>query len=607
MRITNLQINNFQGLHHAALVVSEPLLLVSGSNGAGKSSLLDAISMAFSGQPRRVSLKKDIGQLVTEGAKKGEAVVSWLRADGEEESAAVALPSGKGAPLVDMPFLPFVLDASKFATLDGKERRKMLFELTGASASPNEAAKRLIERGADATLVEKIKPMLRAGFPAAADQAKEYASEERGSWKSIAGEAYGSEKAADWQPEVLQVEVTQAEIDAAVQEVVTLQTDLDEANQTLGAHKAAAQAEAGKRARIAELTELAGLVGRRQIKLDKDSADLAHWQGQLASTQGGKQGLAHDLARCLSDFQALSKSTKGVQAENGLLTPWFTMQEVDRMDLVLQRYAEEHGPVGDGDVPAELAKRAPEFQTYVTNLTRTVENSQRDLRAAQDAAVQLAELQAEPAAVPSPEAIANAEQLINSMRQQLDQKRAKQTALQDAFNAIAGREQQIAKAAKHHAAVKSWVLIAEALAPAGIPSEILAGALEPINSLLAIQSAAAKWNPVQISLDIEVTYGGRVYGLLSESEKWRCDALLAIAIARLSGIGLVTLDRFDVLQPSARPQILGLLRTLTQGGDLNSAILAGTMKEPMAKVPAGIQSVWIESGVIGGEPVSAAA
>lgn len=58
------------------------------------------------------------------------------------------------------------------------------------------------------------------------------------------------------------------------------------------------------------------------------------------------------------------------------------------------------------------------------------------------------------------------------------------------------------------------------------------------------------------------------------------------------------LDRFDVLQPTARPQALKLLLVLTRSGDINSAVMAGTMKEPMAKVPAGIQQVWVQGAVI---------
>ncbi|MCZ9676616.1 hypothetical protein NB854_29840, partial [Pseudomonas aeruginosa] len=60
-----------------------PVLLVAGHNGAGKSSLLDGVAMAFNGQPRRVSLKKEIDKLITEGAKKGEARVEWRQQDAD--------------------------------------------------------------------------------------------------------------------------------------------------------------------------------------------------------------------------------------------------------------------------------------------------------------------------------------------------------------------------------------------------------------------------------------------------------------------------------------------------------------------------------------------
>ncbi len=45
---------------------------------------------------------------------------------------------------------------------------------------------------------------------------------------------------------------------------------------------------------------------------------------------------------------------------------------------------------------------------------------------------------------------------------------------------------------------------------------------------------------------------------------------------------------------------------LTRSGDLDSAVMAGTMKEPMAKVPAGIQQVWVQGDVITNQERAAA-
>lgn len=572
MRISELNITNFQGLRNAALVVSEPLLLVSGLNGAGKSSLLDAISMAFTGQPRRVNLKKDMAQLVTEGQKKGEVHITWSDDAGEEQTSWVMLPKGNTAPVLDLPYLPFVLDASKFASLDGKERRKMLFDLTGAKASPNEFGKRLEDKGAAPALVEKIKPMLRSGPQAAADQAKEYASEARGAWKALAGENYGSDKAEGWEPAEVQVSgIEQADVDAAAAQVRTLDQDLAEAQQTLGGHRSARSAADQRQKRIQQLQEVASQLERRQLKLQTDITHREEWDGKLVQAREAAEG---EKPRAVLECPCCNEK---LEMSGGVLV-------------------KHNAPLKVAD--PEAAKRVIEYGGYLESALRAVQNSQRDVKEAEDAAAQVLALQAEAASVPSEEAIANAEQTINELRQERDKLNAKHLALQEAMAATSGRAELIAKAAKHHVEVKCWSLIADALGPNGIPAEILADAIGPMNNLLAIQSAAAGWSKVQISSDIDVTFGGRLYGLLSESEQWRCDTLLAIAIARLSGICMVMLDRLDVLDLPSRGQALSLLRTLTAGGDLQSVILAGTLKQPMATVPPGMQAVWIDQGVI---------
>ncbi len=572
MRITELNISNFQGLRDAALVVSAPLLLVAGHNGAGKSSLLDAISMAFTGQPRRVNLKKDVGQLITEGQKKGEAHVTWLDDAGEEQTAWVMLPKGNTAPLVDMPYLPFVLDASKFASLDGKERRRTLFELTGAKASPNEFATRLEAKGAPAVLVEKIKPILKSGPQVAADQAKEYASEARGAWKLITGENYGSEKASDWEPAEVQVSgVDQAQVDAVAAQVQVIEQDIAEAQQTLGGHKSAIAAAGQREQRIQQLQDEAALLDRRRVKLDTDKAHRDDMDAKLAAAREAAQG---DKPRTALDCPCCNEK---LAFEGGVLIKHEALAKV---------------------ADPEAARRVTEYAGYLDSAVRAVQNSERDVRASEDAATQVLALQAESATVPNAGAIAQAEQIINDLRQERDKFNAKRMALQEALDATTGRADTIIKAAQQHELVKSWSLIADALGPNGIPSEILADAIGPMNKLLASYSAATGWASVQISETIDVTFGGRLYGLLSESEKWRCDALLTAAIARLSGLGLVVLDRLDVLDLPSRGQALKWLMQLTKSGDLQSVILAGTLKQPMENPPTGLQAVWIDGGTI---------
>ncbi|HHW1934675.1 TPA: AAA family ATPase [Pseudomonas aeruginosa] len=580
MRITKLEITNFQGLRHAALDVSAPVLLVAGHNGAGKSSLLDAIAMAFNGQPRRVSLKKDMAQLVTEGAKKGEARVEWLDAAYEVQVCGVALPTGKGSALTDSPFLPYVLDASLFASLDAKERRRVLFDLSGASTSPNQIAERLVAKGHAAALVEKVKPLLRSGFPAAVEQAKAYASESRGAWKAITGENYGSEKAVDWAPELLATVVTEDQVAEAGKNLQLLEDDLAEAQQALGASKQARQAADGRAQRIAKLRELVDLEPRRRNKLTTDEQNQDEWSEKVMAAELASSGsVPHQPLTCPHCQGAV---------------------DLQAGTLVVHQPPEQ---IAD----AEAARRLPEYREYLASAQRAVANSQRDLDECLVAAEQIKALEAESVEAPSAEAIANGEQAINELRQARDASRAKLVALQEALEAATQREASIAKAQAAHQDVVAWTGMVDALSPTGIPAEILADAIGPVNDTLKRLAGIAGWSPVEISADIDVTFGGRLYGLLSESERWRCDTTIALAIATISGLRLVLLDRLDVLDLPSRNQAIALMRAMTSDREIDSVVVAGTLKEPMAKTPEWLQAVWIESGHIAGHEHQAAA
>lgn len=580
MRITKLEITNFQGLRHAALDVSAPVLLVAGHNGAGKSSLLDGVAMAFSGQPRRVSLKKDMAQLVTEGAKKGEARVEWLDAAYEVQVCGVALPTGKGSALTDSPFLPYVLDASLFASLDAKERRRVLFDLSGASTSPNQIAERLVAKGHAAALVEKVKPLLRSGFPAAVEQAKAYASESRGAWKAITGENYGSEKAVDWAPELLATVVTEDQVAEAGKNLQLLEDDLAEAQQALGASKQARQAADGRAQRIAKLRELVDLEPRRRNKLTTDEQNQDEWSEKVMAAELASAGsVPHQPLTCPHCQGAV---------------------DLQAGTLVVHQPPEQ---IAD----AEAARRLPEYREYLASAQRAVANSQRDLDECLAAAEQIKALEAESADAPSAEAIANGEQAINELRQTRDASRAKLVALQEALEAAAQREASIAKAQAAHQDVVAWTGMVDALSPTGIPAEILADAIGPVNDTLKRLAGTAGWSPVQISADIDVTFGGRLYGLLSESERWRCDTTIALAIATISGLRLVLLDRLDVLDLPSRNQAIALMRAMTSDREIDSVIVAGTLKEPMAKTPEWLQAVWIDAGQLVDQQQQAAA
>lgn len=564
MHIQKIEASNVLGLSRADIVCSQPVMIIAGNNEAGKSTIADAVSMAILGQPRRVKLKKELGHLLHEGAEKGRVTVI---ADGDV-MGEFRLPGGqhKAESMRGAEFLPLVLDPAAFARMDAKERRTTLFALTKCKMSPDVVEAKLIERGIPAPMAAEIKPLLRGGFPAACDELKERASQAKGAWKNVTGEQWGSQKAEGWEPELPVRVVDVAELEAAQKAEAEARAELSEAIEALGASKRSVQDQAQRASTIASLEEVAGLLERRQAKLDADNDRMVEWAQKLINAEQAASG------------------------ETGMTCPCCDALLVLR-DGVLHQHS------GNNADP-EAAKRVTEYEGYLASAQRAVENSKRDVQASKDAAAKIEALKGESAgAVVSEDAIANAEQVVNDLRQAHASAQAKVGALQDAKQAIESHAATVQKAAKHHAEVMGWLAAAEALAPDGIPGEILATALTPVNDALAVLSRLSGWKKVEITADMEITCGGRLYGLMSESAKWRADTLLALVIAQISELRMVILDRFDVLDLPGRSRLLNMLVELGNMKVMDSMLMCGTMKALPEKLPAGVAGVWITNGI----------
>ena len=193
MKISHIHIENFLGARAVDIDLAAPVVLIAGPNAAGKSSVRDAVALALTADLGRLGLKKDAPQLITEGAE-GASVV--LQTSAGEIAVAISASgriadSLKGVELP--PALPYVLDGQRFARMTPEDRRGFLFGLMGLSASAggDEVRKRLAARGCNMERAEKVLPMLRAGFDAAAKEATTKAREAKAAWREITGETYG--------------------------------------------------------------------------------------------------------------------------------------------------------------------------------------------------------------------------------------------------------------------------------------------------------------------------------------------------------------------------------------------------------------------------------
>lgn len=574
MKILSLSIKNYLGAR--ALEIStdlSPITLLAGWNGAGKSSALEAVRHALGGDPSRVALKKDYGALLTHGERQGFAEVTT-----DAGAFSIVLPGGKGNHS-NAASLPFVLDAHRFARMTADERRTFLFGLMRVSTSGAAVLEMLKARGCDPDRAEDIAADLHAGFTAAEKAAQGHARDAKAAWKAVtSGETWGKDKSAGWEAPKPAETYDREAVRAAEDLLAETDAEIAAANQKIGELRAAARQRADAEARISDLRSKASRITALSEKLARDEAEHAEWVAKLSALPppGGKH---RPYLGCPCCGVAL------MMGDNGELL--------------------EYQLPKNGAASAEVETQRKQQQDAVDLFARSVANDRRDIAAAEAAEAELAQIDKTLASLPaiSPDA---AESKLAELKADRKARNDTLQAMCAANKAAHTADDLTRKAAGHHADVLAWLAIADALAPDGIPADLLGAALKPINDRLAYHAGLSYWPRVRIGADMGIDQlytdsaeAWRPYPLLSESEKWRADAMIAASIAELSGVRLLMLDRFDVLDAKGREDFIYWLDGLASEGVIDSAIVAGTMKTLPAGLPETIQPLWIDGAAAG--------
>jgi len=555
------------------------VVLVAGKNGAGKSSIAEGLRLALCAESVRVGLKKEYGQLVHRGAKAASITVER---DGCEP--VVVSITGAGAVKHDDkvwqdsdPAMPFVLDAHRFAAADRDARSNLLFDVMDVATDAKAIEKRLLARDCAPVLVTQFAPILRTGFEYACKEAGKRVSEARGAWKAVTGENYGETKAKTWRADPGDWKTEDAaHLHGLDGKLASLESSIADAQRRLGAAESEASREKQYGAKLAELREKAKEFAAHQDLVNRSEAQLAAVRTQLV------------------DAKAAAGEAPPPKPKT-CACPACGVELVHQPDGRLAEYQAPAPVAHDPDAASTIPGLAAAFKTAEAVLARHVANRNAAERAATEAKLMEDNAPVKPADASSPESI---RQTIGSLSVQAQSVREEIRGLKLAHDQFEAADRKTKDARKHHADLCAWQKIAEALAPDGIPGELLAEALGPINERLAQSAADAGWMPVRIAEDMSITAAGTDYRLLSESEKWRTDAMICEAIAHLSELRICVLDRFDVLDGPGRSSALAWLDVLADTGEVDTVLLLGTLKEVPPKLYASMQGHWIERGVI---------
>ncbi|VWD01659.1 DNA repair protein [Burkholderia aenigmatica] len=576
MKITDIYVANVLGIRTADIRLAKPVALFTGPNGAGKSSLQEAVRMALTGDTVRVALKKEYGSLVTEGAESGQIVVAC-----GEQANTVALPGGKiKREITEDPRLPLVLDAQRFAHMSATERRAFLYDLMGVKIGLDEMRARLLDKlglradalpAASAARLSTITPMLRAGFEAAQKEAADRARGAKQSWRNATGETYGSQKAATWRPEV--VEFDEAALRKLIADRTAVDDRLGELQQQIGAADAA---DTAARARAAKL------------------ADLRNRAAGYAKAVESAQFADNQVAEFLPKVEALRVRAGAAPVGTECACP-----ECGALLRYLNGVLSAAAATGARDEEAVL--KLPEYEQGLKTLQNAAASRKRDLEAADAAATQLRALEDDAddsGAAAARESGDAARSELAELQQRKKQFDTDVATMREIERRAAGAEDLAKNAAALHADVAAYEAIAAALAPDGIPADLLREALTPVNEQLTATAEMSEWADVTITPEMEILADGRAYALLSESERWRADAHIAAAIAHFSGLKLLVLDRADVVVGPERDRLFYWLSDLADAGQVDTALVFMSLKTAPGGLPDGIEAFWVENGQV---------
>ena len=555
MKIT---IKNLLGIQSASIEAGN-VTVIAGGNGTGKSSIAAAIRMAMTGQIERVDLKKQVGELVHNGAKDYGVLVE----NGNTQYSFGKLYGGKHAPAADHQLIGITTGAIKMAELKRDDLQKLLIELAGVSLSPDAVSKSLTQSGFSTYKIQIVMTHLVKSWEHAEAAAKNQATESRGQWKAVTGETYGETKAVSW---------------LAEKPIVTNQGALVTLKDNIALREVKIERLKVEKTK-AELENKAIERLRSELALHRELAEKELDRRELLLS-AEKQLNEHD-----AEIKRLEVLASGSPAPIKYACPCCT-SELMWSNNELHKWDHE-GKSPDPEAKAALKRMIesrPVRDASVNRHRQAVEDSQKSATHAERISQDLEGKRL----TPINDIDADLRQLVHDLKNE----QMALELLQANIKAAETADNRTSKAAAHHADVVEWLRIADELAPTGLRQKLVTQAVTEFNALTSVYTTFGL-QMVRIGNDMAVTLNDRPYYLRSKSEQWRVNALLALTVARMTNSKLVILDEFDILAPGSRPAFLKLFKNMTDSGYVSNIIVCATLKEP-PKLPFVVY--WLEHG-----------
>jgi hypothetical protein len=567
VKLQRLTIQNFLRVADLDLDLSgSGVHLFCGANEAGKSTVAESVRFALIGDTPRVRLKKNYPLLVTRGAKKGSVSLTFDGVTIQRDVRTGELKEPFKLTGEQLTAASIAFGAQAVVDLSPDDRRSLLFKLAAVKVTTEEIMRRMV---ADYDVPEKVaqryEPSLKGGIDAGLKAAEADATRLRAKWSEITGETYGSNKAVCWKPEIAA---------GAKRPILTSPDDLKIMQERADAIEA----------QIESLHKAIGSETANEARRELLNADIARAKEAAAGLEAARKLQAELEASC-------TQKRDEVEAKVFILTKTRAAGKVIQCpscDSDLQLSQDGQLEFADPDVLNYQGQN----ETQVAAELETLKRQLRDLVTRRDAAA--AAVEAGQNAVTRVQDLTAALNGIVASRMTVDELKTERDTQRAALaqaklaiakahednKTIAHLEMAEKAATEAHGALVITQRAIEALSPEGIKAELLEEVIGPINKRMEASAHLAGWLAPVLTSEMEVVReDGLPYELLSESAQWRLSAVVADAIASMSGVKVLILDRMDVLGTESRGEMIRWAQHLAET-DFDTVLIMATLKAP---------------------------
>jgi DNA repair exonuclease SbcCD ATPase subunit len=594
MKIKTIDIKNFLALEQVTLDLQAPINIIAGPNEAGKSSIRDSIQWCLTGKARGLSTHEQQAAFIKDGAKAAEVTIIW---EGDAQPTARKKTPKTPASVTgyvpdDQVMTSILCDPLAFLSLDDKARREVLFRLLpGLNPDSQTLAKRLaLTPGVKGIIGEEVHPAWQVvtglGHMAATE-----------GFKAAETEAITRRRIAKRTRDDAQVEAPAQK--ATIGGVLRILPDIQ-----------ASDVEAGLTTIRAERDKLQQARGKVEAQADK----LPELEAALANLEAAPPD-APDPDRPVEDFVKALEINRGIlekcRAKVAAMTegsdpkafpdtcPVHNVecpssrkvavngtkpQDVDpeKLDKAQADLAEQEKEVGLIEADLKAARTTQEvFDSYtqthqalVDKIAKLKENhTQAQDTAAIDEQITALDLR-----------MRTGYELLDAVREFW----RKQEAAEAAVKKVADAEDEILL----------YDTLAKALAPDGIPSDLIREALGPVNERLVYASTYLfpDQDLLYLNEDLEAFRGKTPYSLLSKSARFRVGIAFQVTLAHLAGARILLIDEADLLDLPNRANLINFLLAIKE--DFDCILCFATSDHADPSPTPDIQVWWIENGHI---------